>query len=99
MTWDGSNWDVVSGILALVMAPLAGRSRAAAWTANAVGFGLLLNVIVDAARSSPGRLYSGVRPPLQLPFHLPYALILPVCIGGALIGHIALTRALLRRTP
>jgi hypothetical protein len=29
-------------------------------------------------------------------YHIPYTLIIPICIGGALIGHIALTRALLR---
>jgi hypothetical protein len=97
MTWDGSNGDVASGILALVLAPFASQSRAAAWAANAVGIVLLANVILDAARSSPGRLWSGVLPPLQLPFHLPYALILPVCIGGALVGHVALTRALLAK--
>ncbi len=38
-----------------------------------------------------------VVPKLELIYHVPYALIIPVCIGGALIGHIALTRALLRR--
>ena len=97
MTWDGSNWDIASGIVALVLAPLASRFRAAAWAANAIGIVLLANVILDAARSSPGPLWSGVQPPLLLPFHLPYALILPVCVGGALVGHLALTRALLAK--
>jgi hypothetical protein len=95
MTWDGSNWDIASGALALLLAPFASRVRAAAWTANGVGIVLLANVIVDAARSSPVPFGSGVMPPLLLPFHLPYALILPVCVGGALVGHVALTRALL----
>jgi hypothetical protein len=38
-----------------------------------------------------------VTPPLLLALHLPYAWIGPVCVGGALAGHIVLTRALLRR--
>ncbi len=38
-----------------------------------------------------------VEPPLVLAFHLPNALIVPVCVGGALFGHVALTRALLRK--
>jgi hypothetical protein len=38
-----------------------------------------------------------VVPKLELIYHVPYALIIPVCIGGALIGHIALTRALVGR--
>jgi hypothetical protein len=29
--------------------------------------------------------------------HLPYALIAPVCVAGALAGHVILTRALLMR--
>lgn len=31
-------------------------------------------------------------PPLLLALHLPYALIGPVCVGGALFGHVVLTR-------
>jgi len=38
-----------------------------------------------------------VSPPLLLPFHFPYFFIVPVCVGGALAGHIILTRALLHQ--
>jgi hypothetical protein len=41
----------------------------------------------------------GVQPPLQLVMYLPYALIGPVCVAGALAGHVILTRALLSRRP
>lgn len=64
MTWTGQNWDVVTGAVALLAAPLP--------------FGW------------------GQQPALLLAFHLPYALIGPVCVGGALFGHVVLTRALLR---
>lgn len=96
MTWTGQNWDVVSGIVALLAAPFAIRSRAIAWTANLIGLVLLLNVIRVAVMSSPLPFAWGQEPPLLLAFHLPYMLIAPVCVGGALIGHIVLTRALLR---
>lgn len=95
MTWTGQNWDVVTGIVSLAAAPAAGRSPAVAWAANLVGSVLLLNVIRVAVLSSPLPIGWGVEPPLQLAFHLPYAYIGPVCVGGALLGHVVLTRALL----
>ncbi len=94
MTWSGQNWDIVSGITALVCAPFATRHRAAARVANLVGFALLLNVMRVAILSSPVPFGWGQQPPLLLAFHLPYALIGPVCVGGALFGHLVLTRAL-----
>jgi hypothetical protein len=98
MTWSGRNWDVISGVLALIAAPLCGRSLICAWIANGVGLGLLLNVMRVAVLSSPVSFGWPIEPKLELIYHVPYALIIPVCIGGALIGHIALSRALLRRS-
>ena len=97
MTWDGSNFDVVSGLVAMIAAPLVVRVRAAAWVANVVGFVLLLNVARVALMSSPLPFAWQVDPPLQLAFHLPYAFIVPVLVGGALAGHVILTRALLKK--
>jgi len=58
----------------------------------------LANVGRVAVRSPPLAFgWPDVTPKLQPAFHLPYALIIPVCISGALIGHIALTRALLAK--
>ncbi len=96
MTWTGQNWDIVSGMVALVAAPLAGRWRWTAWFANATGALLLINVVRVAILSSPLPFAWPVMPPLLLALHLPYALIVPVGIGGAALGHVVLTRALLR---
>jgi len=102
MTWTGSNWDVIAGISALLLAPLlkhaAPRTRnALALTGNLIGWSLLINVMRVALLSAPVPFgWPEVTPKLLLPFHLPYALIVPVCVGGALIGQIALTRALVR---
>lgn len=85
MTWTGQNFDIISGVVALIAFPFVENNRAVAWVANLIGFALLLNVMRIAIRSTD----------LLLPYHLPYALIVPVCIGGALIGHIVLTRKLL----
>lgn len=97
MTWTGQNWDIVAGLVALLAAPFVARRRGVAWGANVVGLLLLLNVMRVAVMSSPLPFAWGQEPPLLLAFHLPYALIGPVCVGGALFGHLVLTRALLRR--
>ncbi len=98
MTWTGQNWDIISGITALVCAPLAARHPIAARGANIVGFALLVNVMRVAVLSSPVPFGWGQQPPLLLALHLPYAFIGPVCVGGALFGHVVLTRALWRKT-
>ncbi len=99
MTWSGRNWDIVSGVAALLLAPLCERWKGWAWIANAIGLALLANVMRVAILSSPVSFGWPVTPKLELVYHVPYALIVPACIGGALIGHIALTRALVRREP
>lgn len=95
MTVAGKNFDVLTGLFALTIAPLAGTYRRLTWIFNITGMLLLLNVIYVSVMSSPFKFTWGVQPPLQLVFYMPYALIGPVCIGGALAGHIILTRALL----
>ena len=99
MTWTGSNWDIVSGITALAFIPIVRKRPLSAWIPNLVGFLLLLNVMRVVAFSSPLPFAWSLNPPLLLGFHLPYAWIAPVCVGGALIGHILLTRALLAQNP
>lgn len=98
MTWTGANFDIISGIVALIAAPLASRFKPAGWIANVVGFFLLLNVARVAVMSSPLPFAWDVTPPLQLAFFLPYAWIIPFCVGGALAGHVILTRALMKES-
>jgi hypothetical protein len=97
MTWRGQNWDIITGVVSLAALPFAERHRGVAWTANLIGLVLLLNVFRVAVMSSPLPFGWGVTPPLLLALNLPYMLIGPVCVGGALTGHIVLTRALLAR--
>lgn len=97
MTWSGQNFDIVSGFVALLVVPLAGVWRGAVWAANVIGFFLLVNVARVAIMSSPLPFAWQLEQPLQLAFHLPYAYIVPVCVAGALAGHILLTRRLLGR--
>jgi len=96
MTWSGYNFDIISGVFALAVTLFAGTNRLAAWMFNIVGFSLLANVIRVAVMSLPLPFAWGTNPPLMLGFHLPYAWIVPICVGGAMAGHIVLTRALLK---
>jgi hypothetical protein len=99
MTWTGQNFDIATGVAALVLFRLAGRSRAAVWLFQLIGFGLLLNVIRVAVMSAPLPFGWHIQPSMMLPFYLPYALIVPVCVGGALAGHLILFRKLLTKSP
>jgi len=95
MTWTGSNWDIVSGIVSLAFFPFVSRWRALAWIANVVGIVLLVNVVRVAILSSPVPFGWDVEPKLELIAYLPYAFIVPICVGGAALGHVLLTRRLL----
>lgn len=98
MTWTGQNLDIVTGLAAIAAFPFVEKYRGVARIFNVLGFGLLLNVIRVAIFSSPIPIGWEIEPKLQLITHVPYALIGPVCVGGALIGHILLSRALYTRT-
>jgi hypothetical protein len=99
MTWTGENWDIVSGVTAFVAAWFVSRSRAWGWLTSVVGLALLGNVGRVVLLSSPLPFAWPVTPPLLLAFHVPYALIVPVCVGGAAFGHVVLLRALISTQP
>ena len=96
MTWTGCNFDILAGSLALIAAPFVNKFLAVAWAVNIVGFLLLLNVMRVAILSSPLPFAWNASPSLNLVFHVPYFLIAPVCVAGALAGHIILTRKLVK---
>lgn len=95
MTWTGQNWDIVTGCLAFLLFPFVDRRPWLGWIFNIVGTGLLLNVMRVAVFSSPLPFAWQIQPPLLLAFFLPFGLIGPVCVAGAIFGHFVLTRALL----
>jgi hypothetical protein len=64
---------------------------------NVVGFALLVNVARIAAFSSPVPFRTYLQdPPVLLAFHFPYGWIVPICVGGALFGHLLAFRWLAR---
>ena len=99
MSWSGQNLDVLSGIVALALGWFWWRrpeARWAGWVGHAVGLALLFNVARIALLSipSPFRVFEG--PPLLLPMHAPYLLVLPFAVCAALFAHIVGIRALLQ---
>jgi hypothetical protein len=100
MTYDADNLDIVSGVLALPAAWSAARRPNARWPVlafNVVGFALLINVARIAAFSSPMPFRTYLQdPPVLLAFHFPYGWIVPICVGGALFGHLLVFRWLAR---
>jgi hypothetical protein len=103
MTYAGHNFDILTGLLAAFIAPLMyyGKlSRRAAWLFNLVGAALLANVASIAVRSSPVPLRSYMNePPVLLALHAPFTWILPVCVSGALFGHLITFRRLFGSEP
>lgn len=102
MTYEGHNFDIATGILAITIS-LWGMfgtvPRAIVWFFNIVGASLLLGVICIAITSSPVpfRQYMN-EPPVLLIFHFPYSWIVTIGVAGALLGHLILFRKLLSPT-
>lgn len=94
MTWTGSNWDVAAGVVALLLAPFAARSRAVAWIGLGITLGLLLNVLRVVVTSFPTPLQRFDEPVL-LALSVPEVWIASVCVMGAMAGELLLLRHLL----
>ena len=96
MTYSGANFDIVTGVLAVVCGLGLWRGvagRMVVWAFNCMGLGLLGAVVRIAVLSAPTpmRVYMN-DPPVQLIFHAPYTWILSVCVAGALLGHLLVFR-------
>ena len=101
MTYEGHNFDIATGILAMVVGTWAmfGKvPRRAVWLFNVIGTLLLAVVITIALTSSPFpfRQYMD-DPQVLLVYHFPYSWIVSIAVAGALLGHLVLFRKLLTR--
>ncbi|MEQ1856627.1 MAG: hypothetical protein ABL963_09155 [Longimicrobiales bacterium] len=98
MTYEGRNFDVVTGLTAAVLAILLAKGRASrklviAW--NALGLVLLANIVAVAvlATPTPFQLFTD-GPPNLLPSMLPYVWLPTVLVQAALLGHLLVFRAM-----
>lgn len=91
MSWlPGMNQDVITGVLALLLAPFA--TRVPIWvlrTFNAVGFALLLWVVGVAVLSMPTPIQQ-LEPDNVWVAHFPWVLLPVVLVSAALLGHLTL---------
>jgi hypothetical protein len=106
MSFSGYNFDIVSGVTALVVAPLAARGRAPRWLLiawNALGTSLLAAIVVVALLASPLVRAFGSEPEQVNTWvtFFPYVLLPAVLVTAALAGHVVVWRALAatRETP
>jgi hypothetical protein len=96
MTFAGSNWDIASGVLAVLVAMYwlgGGRARAVVAVWNVVGLLLLLNVVTLAVRLTPA---FGGEPANLLPALFPWVWLPTFLVQAALFGHVVVFRALAR---
>ena len=101
MTYEGHNFDIATGILAMVVgtwATLCQIPRTAVWLFNVVGTSLLAAVIFIALTSGPFpfRQYMN-EPQVLLVYHFPFSWIVSIAVASAMLGHLVLFRKLLKR--
>ncbi len=101
MTWSGRNWDVITGVLGLILGVVS-IWRVLPWglvlAFNVLGLALLLNVVTITLLSAPLSIRQFLNdPPVVLVFHAPYNWIVNVHVWTALTGHLLIFRALSAR--
>lgn len=100
LTIEGRNWDLVSGLAAVIVAVLAARHTLPRWGLalwNLLGLGLLINIVVLALLSAPlpFRLFTN-EPANTIIATLPYIWLPAFLVPAALFGHLLVFRHLLR---
>lgn len=94
MTWSGYNFDIITGLTALLLAPFAGsapRWLVLIW--NYLGLALLIVVVGIAAVSFPTR-FQLMRPDNTWLASFPYVWLPSILVTAALLGHILIFRKL-----
>jgi hypothetical protein len=102
MTYGGLNYDIVSGITAILVAALlvagqAGRGLVLAW--NLLGLALLANIVVVAILSMPMVAAFGPDRLNVFVTYAPYVWLPAVLVLAALAGHQLVFRALRLQRP
>lgn len=96
MTWEGRNWDILTGLSAPCLALLAARHKAPKmlillW--NFAGLGLLLNIVVVALLSMPTPVRQFLNEPAnRFVAEAPYAWLPLFLVPSALLGHLLVFR-------
>jgi hypothetical protein len=96
MTFEGRNWDIVSGVSAAAVAWLAAKRQAPRWLVllwNCVGLALLLNIVVIAVLSMPTPLRRFHNEPVNsFIAYFPYIWLPTFLVQLAFFGHLLVFR-------
>ena len=94
MTWSGYNFDIVTGVTALLLAPFAGSApRWFVFVWNCLGLTLLIVAVAIAALSFPTR-FQLMQPDSTWVAYFPYVWLPAILVTAALLGHILVFRKL-----
>lgn len=94
MTWTGMNFDIVTGITALLLMPFA--AKLPKWMLhiwNFMGFGLLTLVVTVAILSMPTP-FQQLQPDNVWVAYFPFIWLPTILVAFALLGHLVLFRKL-----
>ena len=98
MTWDGMNFDVVTGVTAIAVAALAAAGRAPRWLLlawNALGLVLLWVIVTVAILSTPVPFRVFLNDPANtIITRAPWVWLPTVLVQAAWFGHLVLARRL-----
>jgi hypothetical protein len=96
MSYTGRNFDIVTGILAIIVAVLTyrGGARPLAWAWNIAGLLLVLNVTTVAILSTPRFAYFGNDHLNTWVADPPFVWLPAVMVLAAIAGHLVIFRAL-----
>ena len=100
MSYSGRNFDIVTGISALVLLPLLLKCRlplSVIWSWNVLGFALLLNVMMVAIRATPVFGHFGEAQLNTWVAYVPFVWLPSVLVTVAWAGHLLVFRKLLRQ--
>jgi hypothetical protein len=96
MTWTGMNFDIITGVTALVVAPLASRLQPSVlWLWNAMGLALLVWVVGVATLSFPTQ-FQVLKPDNTWIAEFPFVWLPSLLVTSALLMHVILFRQLSR---
>ena len=100
MSYSGQNFDIVTGLTAIVLGVALVVTKVPAWVVaawNLLGLGLLINILAVAMLSTPVFAYFGPDRLNVFVMRMPYTLLPAVMVLAAWAGHLIVFRALKER--
>lgn len=98
MTYEGRNFDIISGVSALLVAGLLYAGKCPKWLLllwNIVGLGLLINIVSIAILSAPFPFRMFMNEPANtFVTYIPFIWLPMLLVAAAFLGHLLVFRAI-----